>query len=84
MNEKDTQIQENTASPKQNEPKQAHTKMHYIKRARRESLKKHLKLTFREKNIDLLPHLYMHSLVDSCVCPDQGANLQAWHIGMRL
>ena len=28
------------------------------------------------ENIDLLFHLFMHSLVDSCVCPDQGMNLQ--------
>ena len=33
------------------------------------------------ENIDLLFHLFMHSLVDSCVCPDQGWNPQPWCIG---
>ena len=30
----------------------------------------------RERNIDLLFHLLMHSLVDSCMRPDWGSNLQ--------
>ena len=38
----------------------------------------------REKNINLLFHVLMHSLVDSCMCPDQGSNLQPWSIGMML
>ena len=38
----------------------------------------------REKNIDLLFHLFMHSLVDSHMCPDQGSNLQPWCIRMML
>ena len=33
---------------------------------------------------DLLFHLFMHSLVDSCLCPDQGSNPQPWCIGMIL
>ena len=28
----------------------------------------------RMRNIDLLFHLLMHSLVDSCMCPDLGLN----------
>ena len=28
----------------------------------------------RERNINLLFHLLMHSLVDSCMCPDWGSN----------
>ena len=36
----------------------------------------------REKkgNIDLLFHFFMYSLVNSCMCPHQGSNLQHWHI----
>ena len=30
----------------------------------------------RERNIDLLFHLFMHSLADSSMCPDQEQNLQ--------
>ena len=30
----------------------------------------------REINIDLLFLLFMHSLVDSCMCPDWGSNSQ--------
>ena len=26
----------------------------------------------KERHTDLLFHLFMHSLVDSCMCPDQG------------
>ena len=26
----------------------------------------------------------MYSMVDSCTCPDQGLNLQPWHIGVTL
>ena len=33
------------------------------------------------ENIDLLLHPSMHSLVDSCMCPDWGLNLQTWGIG---
>ena len=38
----------------------------------------------RERNINLLFHLLMHSLVDFCMCPDWGLNLQPWCIGMML
>ena len=34
----------------------------------------------RERNVDLLFHLLVHSLVASCMCPDQRLNLQPWHI----
>ena len=34
-----------------------------------------------ERNINLLLHLYMHLLVDSHMCPDQGLNLQPQFIG---
>ena len=37
-----------------------------------------------ERVIILLFHLFMHSLVDSSMCPDQGPNLQPWHIRMTL
>ena len=36
----------------------------------------------RERNINLL--LFMHSLVDSCMCSDWGLNLQPWPIDMVL
>ena len=32
----------------------------------------------RERNINLLYHLFMHSLVDSCMCSDKGSNSQPW------
>ena len=38
----------------------------------------------RERNIDLLFHLLMHSLVDFCVCPDGESNSQPWYIGAVL
>ena len=38
----------------------------------------------RETEINLPFHLFMHSLVDSCLCPDQGPNPQTWWIGMML
>ena len=34
----------------------------------------------RERTLDLLSHLFMHSLVDSRVCPEQGSNPRPWHI----
>ena len=43
-----------------------------------------LSLKERKRNIDLLFHLFMHSLVDSGMCPDQGLNSQPWCIGMML
>ena len=65
-----------------------------------QNLKKNYFLIFREKGVgereargrdwqtdrhtNLLLHLFMHSLVDSCMCPDQGLNLQPWLIGMTL
>ena len=33
----------------------------------------------RERSIDLLFHLFMHQLVDSCMCPDWESNL---HLGV--
>ena len=38
----------------------------------------------KKRNIKLLSHLFMHSLVDSCIYPDRGLNLQPWHIGMMF
>ena len=32
----------------------------------------------RERNIDLFFHLFMYSLVASCMCPDWRLNLQPW------
>ena len=40
--------------------------------------------TERKKHQFLLFHLFMHSLVDSCMCPDQGWNPQPWYIRMML
>ena len=34
----------------------------------------------RKRDIDLLLHLFMYSLVDSCMCPDQRPYLKPWHI----
>ena len=34
----------------------------------------------KERDINVLFHLLMHSLVDSCMCPGQGSNLQSWCI----
>ena len=34
----------------------------------------------RERNIDLLFHLLMHSLVSSLMCPEQRSNPQPWHM----
>lgn len=48
-----------------------------------------LQIDFREmkrergRNIDLLLHLLLHLLVDSCMCSDQGLNPQPW-IGTAL
>ena len=47
-------------------------------------------LIFRERkgeereNADLLFHLFMHSLVDSCMCCEWGSNMQPWHIRTML
>ena len=38
----------------------------------------------RKRNIDLLFHLLMHSLVASCMCLDWGSNLQPWHVRRTL
>ena len=38
----------------------------------------------KQRNIDLFFHLFMNSLVDSCMCPDLGLNLQPWHIQTML
>ena len=32
----------------------------------------------------LVFHLFMHTLVDSCVCPDWGPNMPSWTIGKTL
>ena len=36
------------------------------------------------QKIDLLFHLLMYSLVDSCMCPDQGLNPQPLCVGRML
>ena len=38
----------------------------------------------REREINLLFHLFRHPFVDSCMCPDRGWNPQPWSIGMML
>ena len=38
----------------------------------------------RERERDLLFHLFLHSLVDSCMCTDQVLNLQRWHMEIML
>ena len=38
----------------------------------------------RERNIDLWFHLFMHSLVASCMCLDQESNPQSWCSGTML
>ena len=38
----------------------------------------------REREINLLFHLLMCSLADSCTCPDRESNLQPWHMGTML
>ena len=38
----------------------------------------------RERDINLLFHWFMHPLVDSCMCPDGGSSLQAWHFQTML
>ena len=35
----------------------------------------------RERLINLLFHLLMHSLVDSCMCPERELNPPPWHVG---
>ena len=34
-----------------------------------------------QRDVNVLFHLFMHSLADSCVCPDWGSNPQPWCIG---
>ena len=34
--------------------------------------------TDRERNIDLLSRLFMHSSVDSCLCPERGSDPKPW------
>ena len=41
-------------------------------------------LIFRERETDLLLHLFIHSLVDSWMCPDWDSNPQPWQIGMMV
>ena len=38
----------------------------------------------RERDINLLFHLFMHSLATSYMCPDWGSNLQPWYTGTAL
>ena len=38
----------------------------------------------RERKINLLFHSFMHSLVESCMCPDLGLEPQPWRIGKTL
>lgn len=38
----------------------------------------------RERNINLLFYLLMHSLVDSYMHPERGSNPQTWYIRMML
>ena len=38
----------------------------------------------RERNIKLLFCLFIHSLVDFCMCPNWGWNLRPWHIWTSL
>ena len=38
----------------------------------------------RERETDFLFHLFMHSLVDYCMCPGQASNLQPWCIRRTL
>ena len=38
----------------------------------------------RERGINMLFHLFMNSLVDSCMCPDWVSDSQPWHMGMTL
>ena len=38
----------------------------------------------REIEINLLFHLFMYSLIDSCMCPDRGSNPQPWLIRTML
>ena len=35
-----------------------------------------------ERNVYLLFHLFMHSLVASYMCPARGSNLQLWRVGL--
>ena len=37
-----------------------------------------------ERTIDLLFQLFMHSLIESCMCPDWGLNLLLWCVGTML
>ena len=53
------------------------------------TLKKNVLIDFRERRgeqreRELLFHLFMHSLVNSCVCPDWRLDLQNWYIGVML
>ena len=38
----------------------------------------------KEREINLLFHLFVCSLVDSCMCTDWGLNPQPWHSGVTL
>lgn len=38
----------------------------------------------RERDMDLLLHVFTHALVDACRCPDRGSNLRPWRIGRML
>ena len=38
----------------------------------------------KDRNFNLLFDLFIHSLVVSCMCPDQRSNSQPWHIQMMV
>ena len=42
------------------------------------------KETDRQTSINLLLHPFVHSLVDSCMCPDWRLNLQLWSMRTTL
>ena len=48
------------------------------------SLPEDMFIDFRERGINLSFHLLMHLLLDACLCPHWGLNLQPWCIGTVL
>lgn len=51
-------------------------------RDRRERKERERQEREREGNVDLLFHLFMHSLGEVSMCPDWGSNLQPLHSRM--
>ena len=41
-----------------------------------------LLILLEKKDINLLLHLFMYSLIDSCMCPDWGLNPQPWSMSV--